>query len=409
MFTPEKFTPKTSKHPETGKPLKDDLEAPEGRRGVLTAYLERAAKDPDILRDGLDVQKLNGLIDVEFKQDGERVEDSFMARFHTGIKYAPLAAIESAPDAALSPEMRELRDFMPFLRRKLQEKARAVGFEPQLPPGEAVVIGFGKKDPDAKLLGGYHASLNEQGYKIFDALLQENLRLDGSERPEYRALDVLRSVAHDFTHSTQYKLFGRVSADPDHGAAGPEDISIKRYGLSMLGKDHGITVDGKESRFSLAGSLFETATDGIAREIVQEYLDERGLPAPESRLEELMLKDLRGEIITAEDVTDLPEAERQTGEYMVRYGQDILEPAERVLELMGPLRPALWTAMREASFTGKFTRVGDMRAWLDELPPENVAKLKEYAIKGAVFLRPLFEGKEFGKRAEAERRAKRAK
>lgn len=405
MFAPEKFTPRTSRHPETGKPLQDDLEAQEGRRGVLFRFLADAAKRPETLRDGLDIDKLNSLIDVEFrphKPGGQSAEDRFMARFHPGIKYAPLSAIESAPDEALSPEMRELRDFMPFLRGKLREKALAADFEPKLPPGEAVVIGFGKKDPEAELHGGYHASLNEQGYKIFDALLQENLRLDGAERPEYRALDVLRSVAHDFTHSTQFKLFGRASADPERGYPGPEDISIKRYGLAMLGRDHAVEIDGEKRETSLGAALFEYATDDLAREIVREYLEERGgLPEPESKLEELMLKDFRGEAISPEDAAGLPETEKETGEFMVKYGKDIVRPAEEVLRLMGPLRERMLAAMREASFTGKFTRVRDMRAWLDELPPENVAKLKEYALEGAIFLRPLFEGKELGKRGRA--------
>ncbi len=428
MFKPERFGPESSKHPESEQPLEKELHGPEGRRGVIFDFLEKEGRGPETLKTGLDTEKLNQLIkesgrgDVEYTEDGS-IRDQFFTAFHPDVKYATVAAINGAPERELTPELRELKSFMPFLKNYILERAARHGAEPELPADDAVIIGFAKKEGREKtpLLGGYHASLSEQGNKVYDKTLQESVRLEGGDRQEYRTADVLRALAHDYAHSAEYKLYGRLSkaiADArGRLAATPpgnererqkleskvaeaiarmnaSDIDVRQYGLLMVGRDHAIEIDGEASGFSLGAALFEYATDKIGRECIAAYLKERGkdLPPPRNALERLELRDLAGERIADADLEGLEDRDHATGSYMVEYGNKVLAPAHEALKRFGHLRAAAEEAVEEAALTGKFRKIKALRGRITELPPEDIDALRKYARKGAVFLRPLFAG-----------------
>lgn len=425
----ERFTP-SSFDPETGRSLEQELNAPESRRGKLFAFLGEAAKDPRVLIDGMDVARLNAEVsaaeagDTEFSDDA-RGPDVFKTTFHPDMRYAPLSAIERADEAALSPELRELRDFMPFLREYLRAKGKVHGIDLHAPESDRIIIGFAQREgvTDAPIVGGFHAGLNEQGYKFYDGTLQENIRLDAEESPEYRMADMLRSVAHDTVHASQYKLFGssgtrvaflgrKLDRRRQEGAEAWEvraledqlglaryneaasAAELRQYGLAMPANDHAIEIDGRQIPFSLGAMLFEYATDKIALEAVSAYLAREGkeLPEPSTEIERLSRLDLAGKRIRREDVhwDALDGNGKRAAEEMVSFGDTMHAPAERILDLLGPLREPVLEAMAEAGFTGKFRKMKALRSRMDALAPEAKEALKGYAEKGAVFLRPLF-------------------
>lgn len=430
----EQFAPSSQRR--EGGPLEEELTGEGSRRDALSSFLREASDDPRTLQDGLDVEKLNAVLREANAGDVEHVAergglDQFTTTFHPDIKYATLAAVERAKDEELTPELREARGFMEFFRGYLAEVGKRHKVELRTPESSNVIIGIGRKqtDGEAPIVGGFHAGLNEQGYKFFDATLQENMRMDTDEAPEYRVADMLRSLAHDSVHSAQYKLFGSASQRREHwerkrDAASQamfddpsateewvaanegvdrmkriekiSDADLRQYGSVMPGLDHGIKIDGKQTPLSLGAALFEYTTDRVAREAVREYQRTRGtmLPEPKNELERLARRDLGGERIDTDEVRwgELREKSNAFSAVneMVSYGESILKPAEHVRSLLGPLCEDFDEAMEEAVFTGKFRKMKALRERMGELEPKAREQLQKYAKKGAMVLRPLF-------------------
>lgn len=429
------------------------------RRDVLVTFLREASRDPAVLVSGLDMEKLHAALHAadagtaEYSPDRSTGLRSFFTAFHPDITYAPLAAIERAEEEELSPELSAARGFVGFLRDFLQERGRRNGVELRIPEGERVIIGFSRKGPvsDTPIIGGFHAGLNEQGYNYYDGTLQENIRMDTDEAPEYRVADVLRSLAHDTVHAVQFKLFGSASRriarverileamrhrhrqerraaakeasssfaeisgpkervrervqharmlerllDRARHVATVSDAQLLQYGSIIFGLDHPVTIHGEQTPIPLGAALFEHTVDRIAREAVAAYQVDRGaaLPEPVNELERVARMDLEGTRIARKDVRwdELAGNAREAAEQMVKYHESVVAPVAYVEGLLGPLVDDFGQAMEEAVLTGKFLKMLRLRERVHELDPPALEELRGFAEKGAMVMRPLFTG-----------------
>lgn len=452
----ERFTRSSARRGD-GSSVERELTGEGSRRDVLFAFLQGASRDPEVLVNGLDMEELNAVLraadagTADYSPDRNVGLRSFTTAFHPDITYAPLAAIERAEEEELSPELRAARAFMEFLRRFLRERGQRYGAELCAPESERVIIGFSRRhtDGDAPIIGGFHAGLNEQGYKYYDATLQENIRMDTDETPEYRVADLLRSLAHDSVHAAQLKIFGSASSriahferrrvemrkrherqraavrDPESAlpaevaeaqerarrraerglqrlldrarhVATVSDAQLLQYGSILMGMDDPVTINGEQTPLPLGAALFEYTSDRVGREAVTAYHAARGtgLPEPANELERLSRMDLEGKRIAPEDVRweELSGNARKAAEEMVKYHKSIVAPVEHVAHLFGALADDFEGALEEAVLTGKFRKMARLRERMQELDPAVLEELRGFAATGAVVMRPLFAG-----------------
>lgn len=430
MYNPEKFA-------FTAKETEKKLHSETGRRGVLFSFLQKESEDPSLVDRGLDINNLNANL-AEVDADDVLLDfgskkgraGRFMARFSSDVKYVTAAALEKTDDGQLPTEcafeLSQLKKILPFLRDYTKKVAMRAGLDKSIISNEKIIIGFATKERDTEmpLTGGYHSDLSEQGYKAYDMVVQGNLRIDTSERPEYRAIDLLRGVAHDAVHSMQYKQWGGVAekiamyekrlatamqdGEPEEvhtqlkqriatlkDEAPYTNLDLVQYGSAFFKKD----TSAEKNHVPLGAALFEYITDKIARESVKDFMKKEGitLPSPESQLEELDVRDWNGEAIQEQDVQGLEGKDEKIGNIMKDYATDILDGAHEVLQALGPLREEFEEALTVCILSGKFTKMQEFGKRLNatdytlsdgtRLPKE---KFEEWA-KHTIILRPLVE------------------
>ncbi len=395
MRSPEKFSARAPNLPQ---------ELSEGRRGILFRILEEASTDPQILEQGLDVERLNQLLSesdagsVNTISENAGLPSRFSMRLHADMKYAPLAAFENLKNPA-PEEIGALKGYLPFMDAFLKKKLGEAGAEQDPIPSSRVVIGFAKRDASktAPVTGGYHSRLIEQGYRFHDAIIQANLRLDTSERSVYKIADLLRSITHDMIHALQYKLFHRLEdeivrlqkklddiKDPLRHRLGWKKISSED--LETIRKTTEADLDELQraknetklhvTQFgtffprkpspSMEGdaAVFEYLTDKIAREGVLVYMEKEhySFPENESEFEQLMHQDLDGQPIPerARKSFDRNSREYEIVKTMAKYGDTIIHPAEKILQAFGSLRAEIEAGLEEGFFTGKFHKLKEI-------------------------------------------------
>jgi hypothetical protein len=377
----------------TGRGGKESLDDPTSRRNIIANFLREEAAREEVAQTGIDVAKLDTLLTAAGR--GRALEDRKRSRFLLKLEadkhYVPLARLPDVnKEASLGETLREFEELLPALKSQLNVLAERYGatlFDDDLSmlelPREGVFVE-----------GGFHAGLSSQGHRLFDDLQLLLVSSGTDESPKFRALDLARAYLHDSIHILQARRYSTLSVSEE-----PKRILEKRESDMKFHHLGGVMFrfEGDGDGPSLGAALLEYVTDMMAREGL---LEAAGLwPEAHTPLERLRLRDLGG------DLSDLSECDGigvdESVNNMRIYQDQVIEPAERVIEAFGLFGPEVLAAIRELSFVGTYGSMQALRKRLDAANWTDSAgrQIDKERIKGfaqsALVLRPLFPGSTF--------------
>jgi hypothetical protein len=355
-----------------------------------------------------------------------------VAKFDKDTIYIPARALERQ-SGEVGPELKAFAEYHAYLRNSLREIIQQTGLTGQRNPDPEIVIGTQGKIPEkeTKILGGFHSSLAEQGYKFGDKLIIATLENGTDNREIYRIVNLLRAVTHDSLHSLQYILYQSLSKelrtaeeDLEKIRVKPKsttrdlkhqqkylkklwartrisDIALVQYAVFFSGIDKKLEgFKGKDFKIPFGACLFEYVTDTVARRLVRQYLDTQDitLPSPQTELEKLEYKDFNGETLQSEDGKELTKpTDQEVAKFMREYSEEITEPADYFFSLLGSYREEAERAIFLDSISGKFQNVLALGKKIKlnnyqtpEGMPLDLEEIKKFADASAV-VRALFK------------------